>query len=114
MAVTISILGGLGLALHFLMTVGVLLRHICIVTTMVVIHTLGVFSSVLNIFIMHVGVHAGDNSALDEYLRGKSYLNAFISTVFAALLYLYLRDIRQIRDEERRRAYQGVKLEEAA
>ncbi len=95
------------------MLVGVLLRHLCIVSTLVVLQILGVFAWVIDLLLKAVGADGGGYSASSNILQSVNYLSVLIGLAIAVLLYIYLRDIRQIRDEERRRAYNSVKFETA-
>ncbi len=104
--------GALNLAYLLFMLVGVLLRHLCIVTTLVVLQILGVFALVIDLFLKAVG-GGGGYSASSNIIQSFSYMSALFGLAIAVLLYIYLKDIRQIRDEERRRAYNSVKYETA-
>lgn len=95
------------------MLVGVLLRHLCIVSTLVVLQILGVFAWVIDLLLKAVGADGGGYSSSSNILQSVNYLSVLIGLAIAVLLYIYLRDIRQIRDEERRRAYNSVKYETA-
>ncbi|KAH9396510.1 hypothetical protein TYRP_019532 [Tyrophagus putrescentiae] len=107
------IAGVVGFAYLLFMLVGVLLRHLCIVSTLVVLQILGVFAWVIDLLLKAVGADGGGYSASSNILQSVNYLSVLIGLAIAVLLYIYLRDIRQIRDEERRRAYNSVKYETA-
>lgn len=82
------------------MAMGVLLQSICTVTVMLWLQILGLSGLVADIVIKGGG--------------GKDYLSGLLSLVIAFLLYIYLREITQLRDKElARKALPSVKYEAA-
>ena len=82
------------------MAVGVLLQSICTVTVMLWLQILGLSGLVADIVIKGGG--------------GNDYLNGLLGLVIAFLLYIYLREITQLRDKEQaRKVLPSVKYEAA-
>ncbi len=82
------------------MAVGVLLQSICTITVMLWLQILGLSGLVADIVIKGVG--------------GNDYLSGLLGLVIAFLLYIYLREITQLRDKElARKALPNVKYKAA-
>lgn len=93
--------GSLNLAYLLLMTVAVLRRHLTLLTTVTVLQALSVIGTIV-LFIV-----ALFDSAKVYPFGVINYIGLVISLLLTVLLYLYLCDVRLIRDQERP-AYQSV------
>ncbi|KAH9396515.1 hypothetical protein TYRP_019537 [Tyrophagus putrescentiae] len=101
LAMVVYIGGSLNLAYLLLMTVVVLRRHLTLLTTLTVLQALSVIGTIV-LFIV-----ALFDSAKVYPFGVVNYIGLVSNLLLTALLYLYLRDVRLIRDQERP-AYQSV------
>ncbi len=81
----VYVLFGLNILYHLSMVYGVVKHHVCLVTTLTVFQVLGALLFLVTFL----------------FFGGTDYLATVIAVLIALVAYLFLRDIRLMREQER-------------